>query len=364
MADTVLLTGATGHVGTALVPRLLAHPDCEVVALVRARDDAHLAERAAALRALAPDAADRVRVVRGDVTAPGLGLSAADRDRLENELTATVHAAASVRFDMPRDKAATENLASTEAMLALARTLAERGRLRRYDHVSTAYVAGDRTGRVYEHEADEGQGFRNSYEWSKCQAETRVRAAIADGLPAAVHRPSIIVGDSRTGETSSFNVLYWPLMLYARGWWSLFPGRADTRVDIVPVDFVADAIATLRRAPATVGGCFHLAAGDDAPRVDVLAARFAELLERPPLRTIDPDFYLTWVRPVLRVPLSLTRRGRRILRGGSAYLPYFRSNPLFDTTNLRRHLGREAPPVLAYVDRIAAYAKAKDFGGR
>ncbi len=364
MSDTVLLTGATGHVGTALLPRLLEDPACVVLALVRAKDDVHLAEREAALRRRVPDAAGRVHALRGDVTAPGLGLSPADRARVEAEVTALIHSAASVRFDMPQDRAAGENIASTESMLALARTLAERGRLVRHDHVSTAYVAGDRTGRVFEHECDVGQGFRNSYEWSKCQAEARVRASIAEGLPAAIHRPSIVVGDSRTGETEAFNVLYWPLMLYARGWWRLFPGRPDTLVDVVPVDFVADAIAALRRDPGTLGGCFHLAAGDEAPRVDALAARFAAVLERPPLRTIDPDFYLKWVRPVLRRPLSLTKRGRRILRGGSAYLPYFRQNPLFDTTNLRRHLGRGAPSVFDYVDRIARYAKEKDFGGR
>lgn len=366
----ILLTGATGHVGTALLPRLLSDPDVHVLALVRARDDTHLAERREALRARVPGIApERLDVVQGDVSAPGLGLSERDRARVDADVTALIHSAASVRFDMPQDKAAGENIASTEAMLELARSLAARGRLERHDHVSTAYVAGDRTGRVLETECDVGQGFRNSYEWSKCQAEGRVRAAIAEGLPVAIHRPSIIVGDSETGATESFNVLYWPLMLYARGWWSLFPGRADTLVDIVPVDFVADALVALRRDPTTLGTCFHLAAGDDAPRVDALAARFAELLDRPPLRTIDPDFYLRWVRPVIRGPLSLTKRGRRILRGGSAYLPYFRGNPLFDTTNLRRHLGPllgtdRAPSVFAYVERIARYAKEKDFGGR
>lgn len=364
MADTLLLTGATGHVGSALLPLLLADPDARVIALVRAKDEAHLAERTAALRAKVPGAEDRLTAVRGDVTAPGLGLSETDRAALEAEVTALLHSAASVRFDMPQDKAAGENIASTEGMLAFARALADRGRLRRLDHVSTAYVAGRRVGRVFETECDEGQEFRNSYEWSKCQAETRVRAAIAEGLPAAIHRPSIIVGDSRTGETQAFNVLYWPMMLYARGWWRLFPGRPDTLVDVVPVDFVADAIATLRRDATTLGKCFHLAAGDDAPRVDALAERLATALDRPPIRTIDPDFYLKWVRPAIRGPLSLTKRGRRILRGGGAYLPYFRANPLFDTTNLRSHLGRGAPPVFEYVDRIVTYAKEQDFGGR
>lgn len=364
MSDTVLLTGATGHVGAALLPSLLEDPDARVYALVRARDDAHLAERATRLRARVPGAEDRLFLVRGDVTQPGLGLSAEDTAGVHAEVTALIHSAASVRFDLPRAAALADNVASTEHMLAVARALAARGRLTRLDHVSTAYVAGERPGRVFEEECDEGQTFRNSYEWSKCRAEAGVRAAIAEGLPAAIHRPSIVVGDSRTGATESFNVLYWPLMLYARGWWRIFPGRPDTLVDIVPVDFVADAIATLRRDPGSLGACYHLAVGDGAPRVDALIARFAELLGLPPVRTVDPDFYVRWVRPVLRGPLSVTARGRRILRGGSAYLPYFRSNPLFDTTNLRSRLGREAPPVFDYVERIARYAQAHDFGGR
>ena len=235
MRETVLLTGATGHVGTALLPLLTADPDVTVFALVRAKDEAHLAERAARLVEVG---GPRIVALRGDVTAPDLGLSTRDQERVAAEVTALIHSAASVRFDMPEDKAATENIASTEGMLALARRLADRGRLTRLDHVSTAYVAGTRLGRVLENECDEGQDFRNSYEWSKCQAEKKVRAAVAEGLPVAVHRPSIVVGDSRTGKTEAFNVLYWPLMLYARGWWRIFPGRPDTLVDVVPVDFV------------------------------------------------------------------------------------------------------------------------------
>lgn len=359
-AEQILVTGATGHIGTALLPRLLEDPGVTVLALVRARDAAHLAERRAELSAGLP--ADRIDVVAGDVTAPELGLSARDRARVASDVTAIVHSAASVRFDMPAEKAAEENIASTDAILALARSL--KGRLTRLDHVSTAYVAGDRTGRVLEAECDVGQAFRNSYEWSKCQAEGRVRAAIAEGMPGAIHRPSIVVGDSRTGETKAFNVLYWPLKLYARGWWRLFPGSPDTLVDIVPVDFVADALARLRRDPETLGECFHLAAGDDAERVEVLAARFAEAFGRPPIRYVEPKLYASWVRPILAAPLSLTRRGRTILRGGKAFLPYFRGNPLFDTSNLRRRLGSGAPRVLDYVDGIVRFAKEQDFGGR
>lgn len=364
--DVILLTGATGQVGMALLPRLLSAPDTRVLALVRAKDPAHLEKRRREMVTSANlgEAGDRLMAIQGDVTRDGLGLSTVDRTRALEEVTSVLHSAASVRFDMPEDKATQENMRSTENVLAFSRTLAEGGRLVRHDHISTAYVAGERRGRVFERECDEGQKFRNSYEWSKCQSEKKVRALQAEGFPAAIHRPSIVVGDSRTGETRAFNVMYWPLKLYARGWWGVFPGRADTLVDAVPVDWVAETITSLRRDAKTLGKCFHVAAGDDALSVGQLAEHIARLVGRRPLRFVDQGAYRKYVRPILKPVLSLHPKGAAIMRGGSAYLPYFLGNPLFDTSELRAALGESgrAPPILDYLSRVIEYAQARDFG--
>lgn len=358
---SLFLTGATGQIGMSLLPRLLAQEP--VLALVRAKDDAHLDARRTALLAKLPEVdPQRLTLVRGDVALPGLGLSAADRERVLSEADSVLHGAASVRFDMPQEQATRENMASTQEILTLSHALAERGRLIRLDHISTCYVAGDRQGRVFEAECDVGQGFRNSYEWSKCQSEQKVRAAIAAGLPAAIHRPSIVVGDSKTGQTQAFNVLYWPLKLYARGWVNFFPGRPETRVDVVPVDFVADAIVALRQQPATRGRCFHLAAGDAAYSVADLAAHLAARLQRPPLRFVDQGRYRRYVRPVMALGLGLFPTGRAVLRGGAAYMPYFLANPIFDTTEAAAMLGPLQPPdFLSYLDTILQYALERDF---
>lgn len=362
MSETLLLTGATGHIGQSLLPRLLAQPDTRVIALVRSSDETHLAARLNRLRAPLGEAGARLDVVRGDVVLPGLGLSATDRDRLLSECDAVLHSAAAVRFDLPEASAADQNVRGAEAALELSRALAERGRLRRHDHVSTCYIAGDRRGLVYESEIDLGQGFRNSYEWSKCQAELRLRAARDEGLPIAVHRPSIVVGHSQTGETEAFNVLYWPLKLYARGWWRTCPGSPNTPVDLVPVDFVADAMVRIRRDPATLGGTFHLAVGEQAPTIGALARHVARIIDGPPLRFVDQGFYRAWVRPLLW-PFFLTPRGRTIRRGGDAFMPYFAGNPLFDTAAARAALGDLRPPAVeTYLERILRFAVAKDFG--
>lgn len=365
MDSTVLLTGATGHIGGALLPRLLADPGTRVLALVRARDPEHLAARLERLRSRVPEGARaRLDAIAGDVSAPGLGLGWADRDRVADEVDALLHNAASVRFDLDEADAIAENVRSTSEVLAIARSLAARGRLSRVDHVSTCYVAGDRRGRVFEHELDQGQGFRNRYEWSKCEAETLVRRAMAEGLPAAVHRPAIVVGDSRTGATESYNVLYWPLKLWARGWWRTFPGAPDALVDIVPVDFVADAITRLRTDPGALGGTFHLAAGDRAATVRELADFVQERLGGPRVRYVDQGRYRRFVRPLIRPLLARTRRGRAILRGGEVYLPYFTGNPLFDTTQARARLGHGPPAVFDFLEPVLRYAVERDFGGR
>jgi long-chain acyl-CoA synthetase len=372
MPDTLLLTGATGHVGAALLPGLLADPEQQVRVLLRAPDDPALEQRRARLiekAGLSAEQATRLQALRGDVGAPGLGLSARDRSQLLAEVTSSLHSAASVRFDMPEEGAAAQNIEGTRHMLELVSALTERGGFRRHDHVSTCYVAGDRKGRAWEHERYVGQPFRNTYEWSKCEAEALVERAVSEGMPIAVHRPSIIVGDSRSGRTESFNVLYWPLKLYLRGWWRTFPGEVDAPIDVVPVDFVAEALLRIRARPESLGGRFHLAAGDEALTAGQIMEAVREITGGPPIRVVSQDRYRRFVRPLLWPFFRYTQRGAAMRRGGEAFLPYFRGNPIFDTTQARKMLQpREGegdvtpPPLRDYLERVLRYAMERDFG--
>ena len=252
----VLLTGATGFVGGEILDRLLEQHEGTVYALVRAENDETAAAR------LKPHA--RLRVLAGDIEEPGLGLDPAAADELCTELTTVIHCAASVSFGMELAAQRRINVDGTRHVVELAERCE---RLERLTYISTAYVSGEPRGVFREDQLDVGQSFRNPYERSKFEAERMIRERAA-GLPLQILRPSIVVGDSRTGRTSAFNVLYGPLKAFARGRIPAIPARRSSPVDIVPVDYVADRVVEL--AMGGPDGTFHLVAGRNATTVDRL----------------------------------------------------------------------------------------------
>ena len=287
----ILLTGATGFVGAVVLDRLL-RAGHEVICLVRATDDAEAAARLRTVleRSGAPAGA-RARAVAGDLTTPGLGLDAEHRAALAAELGTIVHAAASVAFDLSLEESRAINVEGTRRVLALA---AEVSGLERIVHVSTAYVAGARRGTVAEDDTGHGP-FRNAYERSKREAEDLVRAS---GLPSTVLRPSIVAGERATGWTASFNVLYVPVRAFAAGALPVLPGRRRSPVDVVSVDYVADAIAALAVHPGAAGQTLHLVAGErDSTVREVVQLASTRFGRRKPV-VLAPHVYRTAVQPL------------------------------------------------------------------
>jgi nucleoside-diphosphate-sugar epimerase len=235
--------------------------------------------------------------------------------------------------------------------------------LQSFAYVGTAYVAGERADLVRESELAIGQSYRNTYEQTKAEAEALVRSRLGS-MPGVILRPSIIVGDSRTGATSSFKMMYWPLKIYARRLWRTVPGYPDAVLDIVPVDFVASAVARLAFDEAALGSTVHLCAGPrGSATIQQIARRAAEYFNAPEARYVDPKIFFAAVRPLLF--LSLWGRKRRVLSDGRAYRDYFTMRMQFDTTNADRLLGPSGvcpPPVLDYLDRLFHYCVASDWG--
>jgi len=357
--ELILLTGATGFVGTQLVQELLrGRPDARLALLIRPGKCLSAAERAHAI--VPPGDWSRVEAVSGDVSLPNCGLDAATCERLAAETTRVIHSAATVRFDHSLDEARRMNVEGTRHLLDFA---ARARGLRSFAYVGTAYVAGRRTGLIREDELGAGQGFRNTYEQSKSEAEALVRSRFGS-LPCVVLRPSIVVGDSRTGVTSSFKMMYWPLKIYSRRLWRTVPGYPDAVLDIVPVDFVARAVARLAFDGAALGTTVHLCAGPrGAATIQQIADRAQEYFQGPSPRYVNPDLFFATVRPLLF--LTLWGRKRRVLIDGRAYRDYFSMRMQFDTANAERLLepaGISAPPVMAYLDRLFEYCVASEWG--
>jgi thioester reductase-like protein len=373
------ITGGTGLVGGEMIPRILNDDaDGIVKVLVRAADageaDARLdrALRHLFKEADLPRARRRVSALAGDLTAPGLGLSARDAGALAEEVTHIIHSAATTRFDLPYAEAFAVNVEGTRRVLDLARRAAP-GRLERYLHVSTAYVSGDRSGAIREEDLEAGQGFVNSYERTKHDAEREVRRAMGE-MPVTVVRPCAVIGDSGTGRTSTFNVIYYPLKLLSRGLLRALPGSPSTPIDLVPVDYVADAMNHLLLRPDSVGRTYHLTAGGRVESIGTIAElavkhlnaqRGPELTPLPPVRFIPHGIFHGLVKPFLK--LLYGARGRQVIAKLEVYLPYLTTRKHFDTSGAEaalRGTGIGVPPLADYFGRVVRYCLETDWGRR
>jgi nucleoside-diphosphate-sugar epimerase len=304
---SILVTGATGFVGSVVARRLVAEGE-DVVGLVRG-DPARLPFG--------------VRRLSGD-------LSKAIEP--PSDVDAVVHCAASVSFTLPLEEARAVNVAGTQRVLDAAARLP---RLERFVHVSTAFVAGTCVGAFGEDDWDVGQDFRNTYEQTKHEAEEVVRES---GLPARIVRPSIVVGDSATGWTSSFNVLYAPLQAFSRGLVRRVPADPHAVLDVVPVDHVADVIIAALREPGD--GTLHAVSADRATTARELAELAAAAFGRP-APEFDPE--------------------AETLPGLDQYFPYFSVGTRF-TADRSRSLGLAPPALPEYFDHIVDFAQRARWG--
>ena len=257
--ERILLTGATGIVGCEIVREMLRRPvPPDILALARGTD----AEVEAKRRWLCDWSGvpmprnPHLHMLRGDMTLPGLGLAGADLE-LARQVTGILHAGAVTRFDQTPEQALIANVTSTRSVLAHARACP---RLDRVGLVSTAFVAGRRTGTILEDELDLGVKFNNEYEHSKALAEQVAREAMA-GLPVAVYRLGIVVGRATDGYISRLSGLYPILRLFHQGLLAMFPGQEDQCIDLIPADFAAAAIYHLFARAFVPGRTYQVCAG-------------------------------------------------------------------------------------------------------
>lgn len=364
MENVVLLTGATGLIGGNLAVRIFRQfTDTQLMVLVRGGSAGDAAQRFWATVELIDselsrdEFTDRVRIFRGDVNSRDLGLSQAEYDSIRDSVTHIIHSAASVKFHLPLEEVRAINVCGTTHILALANDAYRHGRLRRFGYISTAYVSGKREGTVLESDLPHTSGFANTYEQSKYETEQMVRSN-AGNLPTIIFRPSIVVGNSQTGITTSFNVLYVPLRLLIQDMINMLPGSASVPLDVVPVDFVRDAICHIMFGPREcIGKTFHLTTGEES----VTTGEIIRLVEQWYKEAThgQAEVNLRFVSAEAFAAATMSKRGGslilKMLAPFQSYLSYRRT---FDTTNLRSALngsGITAPPFHEYCRAMMSY---------
>lgn len=347
---TILVTGVPGFLGSALMPRLLARDEeSRVVCLVQA---AWREAAVAAVESLPADHAGRVRLVEGDIGHADAGVVAPAT--LMRDVVEVFHLAAVYDLTIPAAVAGRVNVAGTRHVLELA---ARAPRLRRFHHVSTCYVSGRHDGVFREEDLDVGQTFKNHYEETKFRSEVLVRDAMAGGMPGTIYRPAAVVGDSADGATRKLDGPYMFIRLIVRqGRVALVPvvgGVRDLVVNIVPRDFVLDALTWLSGRDVSLGRTYHLADPDPDTVVGMLTSIG---------RAADAR--------VLAVPLPFS-----VVRGAARWLPgvrritgipaeaidYYRHRARYDTSAARADLagsGIACPPFDGYVGALVEFVRA------
>jgi thioester reductase-like protein len=330
-----VITGATGAVGGALVPCLSADSDATLYLIVRAKNDDDLRRRAAELRRywnFDAAQAERVCFFRGDVTEPELGLSETDHQRLTECATHFVHAAGCVQLNHSLAEARKSAVTSLRFVLDFTAECRKRSAFRKLDCFSTVGVAGRQPGTLTETPVNAVRSFHNTYEAAKAEAEELLLKEMAAGLPATIHRPSMVVGDSRTGNIAHFQVFYHLCEFFSgRRTWGWVPDPSDMRLDTVPADYVAAVVKLSLERDDAAGLILHECSGPQSLTVAELSALVREFFKGqgqtvPRLRQFPPKVYR---RLISLAGYFVSARTRRVINTLPFFLDYLEDRQSF-----------------------------------
>ena len=348
----VFFTGFPGFLGSELLPGVLERsPDCRALCLIQSRFMGQARTRLERIEETHPDLRDRIELAVGDITEPDLGLDSISR--LKEQTSEVFHLAAVYDLSVPRDVGMQVNVAGTRNVLDFAEGVR---RLHRLHYVSTCYVSGRHAGIFSEDDLEKGQSFNNCYEETKYLAEVEVRERMRGGLPATVYRPSIVVGDSRTGATQKYDGPYFAIRwLLRQPYIAMLPvvGRPSvTRVNLVPQNFVVDAISYLSGLDVSTGKVYHLADPEPSTVSELikLVGRAARRkVVRIPLPCVAAKFAIDHVPGVYR-----------LMQIPSSAIDYFAHPTLYACANTLADLkgsGLRVPALPTYIDRLVDFVR-------
>ena len=359
----IFLTGSTGYIGAHVAANLLQEHGASLNVLVRARDP-HEAElrlwQGLQLHLDFPrfyeSLQTRVRIFRGDLTSPRFGLAQDDYDRLIHTTDSVVHCAASLNRKSEKS-CLNVNLRGTLEVLQLAMRAHYYHGLRRFSHVSTVAVAGKRQDEVVteDNAIDWDRSDYDPYARTKKFCEHMIRQLLPE-VPITIFRPSIVLGDSRKAETTQFDMV--KAFVFLAGL-PVLPFRPDDRVDIVNVDFVADAIATLHQKEKTQHDIYHLSSGRSSQTFRELTNALAAAQQKR-----APVFVPVLERPFSGTVNVLSNYKSKVSYGASlmkVFMPYLVWNTVFDNTRVTSELNRRPVPFSQYSLPLLKFSRSTNF---
>jgi thioester reductase-like protein len=359
----ILLTGSTGYIGAHVTANLLAEHRDPLNLLVRARDVQEARDRLWRSLQLHLDFErfhsfldSRICIFLGDITCPKFGLSHDDYGQLVHTTDSVIHCAASLNRKSEKS-CLNVNLRGTLEVIQLAARARNNHGLRRFSHVSTVAVAGQRANEVIQEDSaiDWSRSDYDPYARTKKFCEHMLKELLPD-VPSTIFRPSIVLGDSRRAETNQFDMVR--AFVFLAGL-PVLPFRPADKIDIVPVDFVADAIATLHQKSDTSHNIYHLSSGTDSETFAELTDSLAKAQgKRPPVFV-----------PALEGPSSTMLNalaGTAGKMGGLAtllkvFLPYLVWNTVFDNSRVVAEMGRRPVPFSKYCYPLLRFSRENNF---
>lgn len=343
------MTGFPGFIAARLVSRL-ARRGAKFFLLVQPQFVEKATRDAATIAAETGVPLENFALVEGDITLENLGIAFDDLEIVRAETTDVFHLAAVYDLGVAKELAFSVNVEGTRSVNEFVELLPN---LRRYNYVSTCYVAGRRTGEILETELEHSNGFRNYYEETKYLAETEVERLKAK-IPTTIFRPSVVVGDSETGETAKYDGIY-SLIQYLRKAPHLLRfvnvGNHRVKLNLVPVDFVVEAIAALSADDSAVGKTVALADPNPLTTAELFDA-IAESLTgkksvvKPPEKLIEKSLMLPISPPLSGLPFPA--------------VPYFFVPQTYDTKIANELLAKHnihCPNFRTYVENLLRFVE-------
>jgi thioester reductase-like protein len=359
----IFLTGSTGYIGAHVTANLLEQHGASLNLLVRARDPQEAAGRLWQALQLHLDFPrfyeyfqTRMRIFCGDLTTPRFGLSEDDYDRLIHTTDSVIHCAASLNRKSEKT-CLNVNLRGTLEVLLLAQKSNHYHGLRRFSQVSTVAVAGKRQDEIVteDNAIDWNRSDYDPYARTKKFTEHMMRQLLPE-VPITIFRPSIVLGDSRHPETTQFDMV--KAFVFLAGL-PVLPFPSKDKIDIVNVDFVADAIATLHQKENPLHDTYHLSSGVDSQTFRQLTTALAAAQNKR-----GPIFLPFLQRPFNASVNLLSNRQGPLGHSASllkVFMPYLVWNTVFDNTRVTQELGRKPVPFSQYSYPLLKFSRETNF---